>query len=69
MLGKTIFVLQNDLKKDSREIKDISILMGFAGSKCKVRFWEHGIQKAVNSIIAVVFLVLSFLDPDMCATL
>ena len=27
MLGKTIFVLQNDLKKDSREIKDISILM------------------------------------------
>lgn len=53
MLGKTIFVLQNDLKKDSREIKDISILMGFAGSKYKVKIdFESMVFKKLSILLS-----------------
>lgn len=53
MLGKTIFVLQNDLKKDSREIKDISILMGFAGSKWKVKIdFESMVFKKLSILLS-----------------
>lgn len=56
MLGKTIFVLQNDLKKDSREIKDISILMGFVGSKCKVKIdFESMVFKKLSILLSRLF--------------